>query len=253
MASIPEITDFSEIAPSIFFENIHLSFNGRRLFDGLSFTAERGKCTSILGPSGCGKSTLLKIVSGNSTIPFQGTVRFSNNQRGIGWMSQNDLLLPWMSLLENVLLGAKLRGEITVTLRNRAEHLLEAAGLIDYKDEMPATLSGGMRQRGALLRTLMEERPVLLMDEPFSALDALTRLKLQNLAAKMTRGRTVLLVTHDPLEALRISDEILVFSGEPVGLSKITSLPGAIPRSPDNQQMVPFYSSLLEKLGVTMQ
>ena len=119
-------------------------------------------------------------------------------------MGQNDLLLPWLSLLDNILLGAKLRNEETVALQSKARFLMAEAGLTGYEDALPATLSGGMRQRGALLRTLMEERPVLLMDEPFSALDALARMKLQNLSAQLTRKATVLLVTHDPMEALRM-------------------------------------------------
>lgn len=239
---------FDANSPAIAFENICLLFNGKVLFDNLSFSVEAGKCTCLLGPSGCGKSTLLKLISGNTAIPYSGDINFSSTSHGIGWMGQDDLLLPWMNLIDNVLLGAKLRGEVTDTIRSKAQKLLEAAGLSQYEKALPSTLSGGMRQRTALLRTLMEERPLLLMDEPFSALDALTRLKLQNLAAKMTIGKTVLLVTHDPMEALRMGDTILVLSGDPIKVSNFATLPGTPPRAPGDPHMSLIYTELLAKL-----
>jgi len=151
-------------------------------------------------------------------------------------MGQNDLLLPWLSLLDNVLLGARLRGELTDDLQQQALELLGSAGLLEHCRDLPARLSGGMRQRGALLRTLMEGAPVVLMDEPFSALDALTRQRLQDLAAKMVQGKTVLLVTHDPLEALRLADRVIVLSGSPARVAANLIPPGKAPRqiaSPD--------------------
>ncbi len=240
--SVPKI-----LAPAVAFDNICLTFEGKVLFENLTFSVGAGKCTCILGPSGCGKSTLLKLVSGMS-IPYSGNITFSSTNHGIGWMSQDDLLLPWMNLIDNVMLGAKLRGEITKELVTKAQELLNEAGLSQYEKTLPAKLSGGMRQRGALLRTLMEERPLLLMDEPFSALDALTRLKLQNLAAKMTKGKTVLLVTHDPMEALRMGDDILVLSGEPIEVNRFATLPGAPPRAAGEPQLSSLYSELLAKL-----
>ncbi len=242
------MTDSKRTMPTILFENICLSFEDKVLFDDLSFSVTTGKCTCILGPSGCGKSTLLRLASGNTTIPYSGNITYPTASNEVGWMSQDDLLLPWMSVLDNVLLGAKLRGEVSEELRSKATKLLEEAGLLNYHDALPRALSGGMRQRTALLRTLMEERPVLLMDEPFSALDALTRLKLQNLAAKMTRGKTVLLVTHDPMEALRMGDEIIVFSGTPVSATNIKALEGTPPHAPDTPQMAQSYTDLLAKL-----
>jgi len=234
--------------PAIHFENLCVDFEGTRLFDHLSFAVSAGKCTCILGPSGCGKSTLLRLLSGNPDIPFTGSISFSPQHYRIGWMSQSDLLLPWMCLHDNVMLGARLRGEVDEKRRRKATLLLERAGLSAYEKALPATLSGGMRQRGALLRTLMEECELLLMDEPFSALDALTRLKLQDLATEMTHGRTVLLVTHDPMEALRMGDEILVFTGVPAQIKRISDLPGDIPRRPASAEMAPYYQDLLSTL-----
>lgn len=234
--------------PAIYFNNIRVDFSGTVLFDNLSFTIKAGQCTCILGPSGCGKSTLLRIVSGNPDIRYTGELSFSPAAESIGWMSQNDLLLPWLTLHENVMLGARLRGEIDNNIGTQALRLLQRAGLASYEKALPATLSGGMRQRGALLRTLMEESGLMLMDEPFSALDALTRTKLQNLTVEMTKGRTVLLVTHDPMEALRMGHEIIVFSGSPAKIHTIKTIPGEVPRQLSDPSMASMHADLLAML-----
>jgi putative hydroxymethylpyrimidine transport system ATP-binding protein len=163
-------------------------------------------------------------------------------------MGQDDLLLPWLSLLDNVLLGTRLRGEMTADQRRKAVELIAKAGLGGNEAALPAALSGGMRQRGALLRTLMEERPVLLMDEPFSALDALTRIKLQNLAAEMTRGATTILVTHDAGEALRLADKIVILGGEPVRVMAQLDFTSSPPRPPDHPEVTAHYAALLNQL-----
>lgn len=238
-------------APSLVFDRVSLSFEATPLFSALSMDIEGGRCSCILGPSGCGKSTLLRLVSGSKALPFTGEVRISSDegtQCNSAWMSQNDLLLPWFSLLDNILLGSKLRREKTTELRARARGLISKAGLAGYEDSFPTALSGGMRQRGALLRTLMEERSVLLMDEPFSALDALTRAKLQDLTASMTRGATVLLVTHDPMEALRMGHRIIVLSRRPARVKKTIDLDGRPPRQVDDPEIHRHYSTLLNEL-----
>ena len=208
----------SHQAPEISLERIGLEFAGKPLFHELSLRLVGAQTTCILGPSGCGKSTLLKLIAGVSSLPFSGKITFSSGQaqHPVAWMGQNDLLLPWLSLLDNVLLGARLRRERTPEREEKALALIEQAGLSGYESALPGTLSGGMRQRAALLRTLMEERQILLMDEPFSALDALTRVRLQNLSAQLTQGATVVLVTHDPMEALRLGHRVLVLAGTPI-------------------------------------
>jgi putative hydroxymethylpyrimidine transport system ATP-binding protein len=163
-------------------------------------------------------------------------------------MGQNDLLLPWLPLLDNILLGARLRHELTGKLREQAQGLLSDAGLGEYEKALPATLSGGMRQRGALLRTLMEGRRIVLMDEPFSALDALTRMRLQDLAAGMIRERTVVMVTHDPLEALRLADRIVVLAGSPAQVAADLQPPGRPPRDPADPNVIRQYADLLALL-----
>lgn len=204
----------------------------------------------MLGPSGCGKSTLLKLISGSNAVPYEGQISFGADKQKkevpVGWMAQEDLLLPWLSVLDNVLLGAKLRNETDPSQEEKAKSLLGRAGLQEYIHNFPGELSGGMKQRVALLRTLVEDRPVILMDEPFSALDALTRMKLQDLAVEMTRGKTVLLVTHDPLEALRIGDHIMVLGGSPVRVQKIVEMKSPPPRTVQDIEVAEKHQELLQ-------
>ena len=238
-------------APSIHFENLTFSFPGNPVFSGLNLTIESGLCTCILGASGCGKSTLLRLISGSAGLNYSGSIRFGDHgpQKGrTAWMAQKDLLLPWMSILNNVLLGDHLRGTVTMEKKEKAQGLLEAAGLQGWADKLPSELSGGMRQRVALLRTLMERRPVILMDEPFSALDALTRIKLQNLTVQLIKDATVLLVTHDPMEALRVADRIYVFSGQPAGIGEVTIPPGSKPRDVSDAAFATLNAKLFEQL-----
>ncbi|PIE59658.1 MAG: ABC transporter ATP-binding protein [Desulfobulbus propionicus] len=237
-------------APSINFDHISLHYEGKPLFQNISLEIPGGECTCILGPSGCGKSTLLRLITGGET-PADGLVTINGKPpaaRTTAWMSQNDLLLPWLCLLDNILLGAKLRKEETPELHEQAKHLIRAAGLAGYEKALPGTLSGGMRQRGALLRTLMEKRQVVLMDEPFSALDALTRFTLQRLCAELLHKVTVVLVTHDPMEALRMGNTIIVLSRPPATVKMILTLATAPPRNPDDQEVQHNLAPLMTKL-----
>ena len=237
--------------PTVFLRDVSFGFSGEDIFSSLDFTVKGGQWTCLLGPSGCGKSTLLRLISGSLQEGLSGEIIFGDHRSNKGytaWMAQKDLLLPWLTVLENVILGPRLRGELSLEVREKAISLLTEVGLAGYIDALPSALSGGMRQRAALLRTLMEERPVILMDEPFSALDALTRLKLQDVAAQMVRKATVLLVTHDPLEALRLGHGIYVMTGRPARLSDELVPPGRPPRRPDDPEIAAMHAILLDRL-----
>jgi putative hydroxymethylpyrimidine transport system ATP-binding protein len=226
-----------------------LVYAGRSLFDALDFTLAAGETTCLLGPSGVGKTSLIRLVAGLEEQQG-GSVVCSDGQPLTGryaWMAQQDLLMPWLTVRQNVMLGPRLRGEPANPAR--VDELLATVGLAGNGDQRPATLSGGMRQRTALARTLMEDRPVVLMDEPFSALDAITRHQLQNAAADLLRGRSVLLVTHDPLEALRLGNRIHVMSGRPARLDDALVPAGDTPRDPRDPEILSLQAELLTRLA----
>lgn len=192
----------------------HYDMAGKRLFEAIDLTLPAGHWSCVLGRSGVGKSTLLRLIAGlDSAGEFTGHVGASDRQSlqgRISFMAQSDLLLPWLTVLENTVLGARLRGKSPDL--SRANDLLERIGLGPWRNKKPAALSGGMRQRTALARTLMEDRPLALLDEPFSALDASTRADMQELSAQLLKDKTVLMVTHDPAEAVRLGHQIIVLT-----------------------------------------
>lgn len=237
--------------PGIRVRGASLSFDQDLLFRDLDLSLEAGLTTCLLGPSGVGKTSLLRLVAGLAQ-GVQGEVGDEAGQPltgRISYMAQQDLLLPWCSVLDNVCLGARLRGEASGGATTQAaRELLAQVGLLDAVSLRPGALSGGMRQRVALCRTLMERRPVVLMDEPFSALDAITRFELQQLAAKLLVGHTVLLITHDPLEALRLAHRVHVMAGRPARLDEPLLPPGDPPRDPSGATVIALQAELLKRL-----
>jgi len=219
-----------------------IAFGERVVADDLTLGFAAGRTTCLLGRSGVGKTSLLRLLAG--LLP--GT----QPSRDVAYMAQSDLLLPWLPVIDNVLLGYRLRGDSAAlrAARPRALDLLGQVGLGSRLSDLPQTLSGGMRQRAALARTLCEDRAIVLMDEPFAHLDAVTRLELQDLAARLLAGRTVVLVTHDPLEALRLGHEVRVLAGQPVQASPPIEPGGPVPRDPAAPEMLALQAALLAEL-----
>ena len=202
-------------APAIQLDAISLQRGSHQVLDNLTLTIDAGRWHCVLGRSGIGKSSLLRLLAGLDA-PDSGTISLTDGgalDRRVAYLSQDDGLLPWLTVLDNVQLGPRLRGTAGEQSRRQALALLAQVDLAHWHAALPSSLSGGMRQRVALARTLLENRPVVLMDEPFSSLDAITRSDLQDLARELLDQRTVILVTHDPIEALRLAHGITVLQG----------------------------------------
>ncbi len=246
------MTDFD-----IIIRQLSLSYHTKPLFVDLNLSLAAGQWVALLGTSGIGKSTLLRYIanlpSGCQVNP-QATIATSDQQplcHRVAYLSQHDSLLPWLSIMDNLLLPCRLaKKPLTTALKQQALTLLHQVGLKEETHTlMPHQLSGGMRQRVMLARALLDKKAAILMDEPFSAVDAVTRLKLQKLAARLLRGHTVLMVTHDPAEALTLADVVYVMSGHPVQLSSAITPEGNSPRNPSDPQLLRQQSQLLNLLA----
>ena len=207
--------------------------------EGVSFDVQQGTFMSILGPSGCGKSTLFNLIAG-LLRPSEGDVTIGGasvilKPGQVGYMLQKDLLLPWRTIEDNIILGQTLHGVDNCRAAALAGPLIERCGLRGFEHCRPHQLSGGMRQRAALLRTLLTGKDVLLLDEPFGALDAITRLQLQMLLTDVWQEmeKTILFVTHDVDEALLLSDEILLLSARPGRVLRRFTVDLPRPREPE--------------------
>lgn len=214
------------------------SYAELQTIEQLDLEVGENEVIGLVGPSGCGKSTLLELVSG-LLEPSAGTVAVAGGETAAerlarcAYMPQRDLLLPWYSAIDNAALALRNRGVGRGAARAQAAELFERFGLTGFEQAPPAGLSGGMRQRVAFLRTLLADKPVLALDEPFAALDAITRGEMQEWLAKALRGdpRTAILVTHDVEEALYLCDRVLVLAPRPTRI--VTELKGPAPRAPD--------------------
>lgn len=197
---------------------------------GVSLDVFRGEFISIVGPSGCGKSTLLSIIAG-LIKPTQGSVTISGRAvRGVsslvGYMPQTDQLFEWRSIWKNVLLGLEVQGKLTPESREAVSDLLVKYGLWEFRHSFPRQLSGGMRQRAALIRTLAVDPEILLLDEAFSALDYQTRLAVSDEVKGIIsqEGKTALLVTHDISEAISMSDQVVVLTKRPGAIKSVHAI-----------------------------
>lgn len=212
-----------------------------KALDNINLTIESGEFVSILGPSGCGKSTILSIIARlikqtEGSVKLQGKDHF-HSPLAIGYMLQQDYLFPWKTILDNVLIGPTITKSISKRTVDKAKTMLDEVGLTNVFNDYPSELSGGMRQRVALVRTLINDPPLLLLDEPFSALDYLTKLKLENLVSKLLKSynKTAILVTHDIGEAISMSDRIILMDASPGKIVKTFAIPTSI------RDEIPFY------------
>lgn len=205
--------------------------NYTKALDDISFSIQKGEFIALLGPSGCGKSTILSIIAG-IIKQTEGKVSLQKKEvettaSEIGYMLQQDYLFPWKTIVDNVLLGPKITHTHSKNTEQKALKLLKEVGLAEVANAYPSSLSGGMRQRAALVRTLINDPKILLLDEPFSALDYQTKLKLEELVSKLLKAyhKTTILVTHDIGEAIAMSDRIFVMDANPGTISKVFEVP----------------------------
>jgi ABC-type nitrate/sulfonate/bicarbonate transport system ATPase subunit len=215
-------------------------FGELEVIERLDLDVAAGEVVGLVGPSGCGKSTLLELIAG-LLEPSAGTVRVGDRDSAAGrlagcaYMPQRDLLLPWLAAIDNAALAPRNRGASRAEARAEAGPLFERFGLAGFQDARPAELSGGMRQRVAFLRTLLAGKPVLLLDEPFASLDAITRAEMQEwlAGALAAQGTSALLVSHDVEEVLYLCDRVIVLSARPaVAVAELSApSPRALPRN----------------------
>jgi len=212
------------------------------IISGLNLHVPAGMWTCILGLSGCGKSSLLRYLANllEYKVEWAGEIDINpqcDYKDQIAYMAQQDLLMPWLSVLDNVMISTKFGEEHGNENKQfqleKAQLLLKKVGLADKSAYLPQQLSGGMRQRVALARTLMQNKPIVLMDEPFSALDAVTRYRLQNLAYQLLKNKTVVLITHDPQEAIRLAKQLYIMQGKPAYAESLPVPKSETPRDLD--------------------
>jgi NitT/TauT family transport system ATP-binding protein len=230
------------------------SFGSLHALERIDLEARPGEVLGVVGPSGCGKTTLLELVAGlrepdAGTISVEGESQHEGRLTRCAYMPQRDLLLPWLSAVDNAALALRIAGTSRDEAQRQAGSHFERLGLGGFEQARPDELSGGMRQRVAFLRTLMAGRPVLLLDEPFASLDAITRAELQSWLAGVlaTDRHTVLLVTHDVEEALYLSDRVLVLTPRPGRIAAELEVPE--PRAADRAAAVssPSFAELRQR------
>lgn len=240
--------------PILELKNIHYAYHTMegetKALSNISFSVNSGEFIAIVGPSGCGKSTLLSIISGLNEAE-RGLIRINGkyvreSTTNIGYMLQHDHLFEWRTVYRNVVLGLEIQRLLNARTKQKALELLETYGLKRFANARPSELSGGMRQRAALIRTLVLEPEILLLDEPFSALDYQTRLTVSDDIGQILRRehKTAILVTHDLSEAISLADRILVLSKRPATIKKIVPITFDIPEdTPLQRRNAPEFKS----------
>lgn len=240
-------------------ENIYYDYREKKelypVLADINLSVEEGEFICLIGPSGCGKTTLFNILVGLDR-PDQGKIKLKGEDitctRGhIAYMPQKDLLFPWRTVIENLLLGVEINKGDLEAARKEAEELIPLFGLEGFADSYPEQLSGGMKQRAALLRTVLTHHDILALDEPFGALDALTRSKMQDwiLSIKAELNKTILFITHDIEEAITLADRIIVLKGSPAAVVKELKLELPYPRQKTDRIFIEYKEELLKRLS----
>ena len=229
-------------------------FNNKKIFSGFDLKLDQGRFHVIIGPSGCGKTTLFDALTGVTELD-EGQLSWKqkpvlNLTDHAAYMQQKDMLLPWFSLLDNALLPSRTGGQHMAKAEKQAFELFKRLGLSGYESHMPGQVSGGMRQRCALVRTLMFNRDLILLDEPLSSLDTITRRSLQSLLLLLQTEfkKTILMITHDIEEALVLADEIYLLSPLPMTISRHFILDTPKPRKFNDQALLDIKADVLDKL-----
>ncbi len=250
------------MAPLLSFEAVKKEFHVRGktvlALDNVNLTVDEGEFVTVVGPSGCGKSTLLNLIVGllqasSGRMLFRDRLINGINPE-IGYVTQKDNLLPWRTLVENVEIALEIRGMEKSQRRQRAEDLIERVGLNNFETHYPHELSGGMRQRANIIRTLIYDPELILMDEPFGPLDAQTRIVLQEQLLKLWHAskKTIVFITHDLVEAITLADRVIVMTSRPGRVKYVADVPIARPRDVyrihDSQGFRPAYERLWQEL-----
>lgn len=241
------------------FDNVSFQYDVEdfSIIDHLSFDVQDREFVSVIGASGCGKSTIFRLVN-KLLLPASGEIlvdgeSIEKKRNYCGYMPQQDLLFPWRTVRENLLLPMEIRGGYSKTeMREKADAALESVGLKDWGDKMPKELSGGMRQRAAFARTVLTGSDLLLLDEPFSALDYLTRISMREWLLEQweREKKTVLFITHDVEEAVFLSSRILVVEESPITHLRSIDVPAEYPRSRDELRKQEILSLKEELIGM---
>ena len=241
------------------FDNVRFQYDSEdfSIIDHLSFTVDAGEFVCVIGPSGCGKSTIFRLVNKLLT-PAEGTVLVNGTpiekqKNYCGYMPQQDLLFPWRTVRENLMLPMEIQGGYSKEqMQKKADDALRSVGLADWGDKTPKELSGGMRQRAAFARTVLTGSDLLLLDEPFSALDYLTRLSMREWLLEQweKEKKTVLFITHDVEEAVFLSSRILVVEQSPITHLRSIEVPAGYPRSREELRRPEILSLKEELIGM---
>ncbi|HIR23883.1 MAG TPA: ABC transporter ATP-binding protein [Candidatus Egerieimonas faecigallinarum] len=243
--------------PLLELQNLSLSYHTMEgevaALSDISFSVREGEFAAVVGPSGCGKSTILNLISGllpieKGEIFFRGEKLSKDSPLNIGYMLQKDHLFEWRTVYKNIILGLEIRRQMTPENLARADALIDQYGLSSFRDARPSQLSGGMRQRAALIRTMVLDPDLMLLDEPFSALDYQTRLSVADDIGTILRsaGKTAILVTHDISEAVSMADRVIVLSSRPARIRTIIPISlslGNTPRTPMTSRNAPDFKT----------